>query len=240
MPIALAAIAELRDIFSFSPLNQFFHLGFDERKLAVGGCFAEAAHNSSQGYDALHQFESKLSTDISLLGIDQKSIIRWRNDEKIDYEDRTGAITRYTDVNDLIDEVDRDSEPASVFGAIHITDEMTPWEVYRETQRWKGLSPALLGLVAKGSGGQIPRLDQLVAFVMALEDNTESEMHTISWDTFQTEFEVMCARVQCTNTTDHLGRANFNPSGSEDSHLTKICIERTTNITTRRSKAFLH
>ena len=204
MPIVLAAIAELRGIFSLSPSNKFFHLGFDQREMAIDGCFAEAGHGTSKAYAALHRFESKLLAAISLIGIDHNNIIRWHNEEKVEYQDRTGKITHYTDADDYsAPDYESGYELTPFFGTVVVTDEMTPWEVYQGTRRWTIKSSTPHGLVAKGIHGQVPRLDQLVAFVMGLRGTTKSEAYPANLDSFQTEFEIMCKEFQCTNTMEH-------------------------------------
>jgi len=240
MPVVLAAIRELRDIFTLSSSNQFLHLGSDQREMAVKGCFAEVGHIPSEAHAALHRFESKLFAALSLMGIDQNHIIRWHNQEKVEYPGRTGNITHYTDSDDLVNEFHRDSAPTSFFGTVILTDEMTPWEVYQATRRWMIHSSTPQGMVAKAANGQLPRLNQLVAFTMGLRRTTKNEALPTNLDDFQREFETLCTKIQCAaNIMEPFGRAANIRSTTDASFLMKSCVERTTNITLRKSRASL-
>jgi hypothetical protein len=131
IPMVMAAIRELRDIFSLSssPSGQFLHLGSDQRETAITGCFREAGHTISESHAALRRFEGKLTTVLSTIGIDQNQIIRWHNEDNIQYPNRTGNITHYTDISDIVN----NESNSSFFGTVHLTGEMTPREVYLAT-----------------------------------------------------------------------------------------------------------
>jgi hypothetical protein len=172
IPVVMAAIRELRDIFSLSSSSSmhFLHLGSDQRETAIIGCFREAGHTISESHAALSRFESKLTTALSTIGIDQNQIIRWHNQKKFQYPDRTGNITHYTDISDIVN----NESNSSFFGTVHLTGEMTPKEVYLATRRWTMKSPYLHGILAKATNGQTPKLAHLAAFTIGL-NSTENK-----------------------------------------------------------------
>ncbi|VEU34789.1 unnamed protein product [Pseudo-nitzschia multistriata] len=233
LPIVLSVVAELRDIFSASPLNKFMHLGFDEREMAVGGCFSESGLDASEVHAALHRFETKLFDAISLIGADHHNIIRWQNEEKVEYRDRTGKITQFTSIDDLADKYDSISDLTPFFGTVLITEKNTPWEVYQATLCWTTKSSPPHGLVAKGTHGQVPQIDQLVAFTMGLRDRAKTDT---TFDGFQTDFAVACEKLRCREAAQYFGRTANNRAQLKDLNLRESCIERTTNTTSRRSK----
>ena len=240
IPIVLAAILELRDVFSTSTLHEFLHLGSDQREAAIDGCFAEAGHAASEAHSSLHRFERSLSESLSMVGVDLKQIIRWHNREKVDYPDRVGKITHYTDVGDAPKESKNGPAPSPFFGTVLLKDDMTPWEVYRETLRWTSNLPTPRGLVAKTIHGQIPRFDQLVAFAMGSGLTTESDGLSTTPDDFQRSFVLACARFECTSTIEPFGKATgFQPSIVREGTLMESCTDRTFKTTLRKSRAFL-
>jgi hypothetical protein len=233
IPIVTAAILELRDIFSLSSSRQFLHLGSDQRERAIKGCFLEAGHTVSESHAALRRFEGKLTTALSMIGIDQNQIIRWHNQENIQYPDRTGNITHYTDISDIVN----DESNSSFFGTVHLTNEMTPMEVYLATRRWTMKSPTPHGIVAKAINGQTPKLTHLAAFTIGLR-RTENELLPITEEEFQREFDALCERLHCADKEPVVRATNNRPPPAALS-LIESCVERTTNVTTKRSRAFL-
>lgn len=239
IPIVLAAILELRDVFSSSPFHEFLHLGSDQREAAIDGCFAEAGHAASEAHSALHRFERRLSESLSLVGVDQKQIIRWHNREKVDYPDRVGKITHYTDVVDAPKESKNGSTASPFFGTVLLKDGMTPWDVYRETLRWTSNPSTPRGIVAKTIHGKIPRLDQLVAFAMGLGLTTERNGLPTTPDDFQRHFELVCVRFECNSTMEPFGKATGLRPTIRQATSMESCTDRTFTATLRRSRAFL-
>ena len=239
IPIVLAAILELRDVFLMSPLHEFLHLGSDQREAAIDGCFTEAGHDASEAHSSLHRFERILSESLSMVGVDQKQIIRWHNREKVDYPDRVGKITHYTDVADAPKESKNGPAPSPFFGTVLLKNDMTPWEVYRETLRWTSNPPTPRGIVAKTVHGQIPRFDQLIAFAMGLGlTSTESDGLSTTPDDFRRSFVLACARFECTSTMEPFGKATgFQPTIIREGTLMESCADRTFNATLRKSRA---
>ena len=234
IPVVMAAIRELRDIFSLSSSSmQFLHLGSDQREKAISGCFREAGHTISESHAALSRFERKLTTALSTIGIDQNHIIRWHNQENIQYPDRTGNITHYTDISDVVN----NELNSYFFGTVHLTGEMTPREVYLATRRWTMKSPYPHGIVAKAANGQIPKLAHLVAFTIGLR-RTENEFLPTTEEEFQREFDALCGRLHCAD-KEPVVRATNNELMSTALNLMESCAERTTNVTTKGSRASL-
>ena len=234
IPIVLAAILELWNIFSLSSVDQLLHLGSDEREKVILGCFAEAGHDSSEAHSSLHNFERKLMEALSIAGIHSSKIIRWHNGEKIDYPDRTGNITHYTDIGDIREKSENGSTPAPYFGMVLLRDEMTLWDVYQESRRWIEHPPGLRAIIAKTVHGGIPRFDHLVAFTMGFGFVSESEKD------FQKEFELVCTRLECTKTTRPFYKTTAGiRSTIQETTLKETCAERTINATQRKSRALL-
>lgn len=219
------------------------HLGSDDRVLVAGSCFVEAGYKESEALSALHRFGNKLSVELSELGINQKNVLRWHNEEKIDYEDRTGRISHYASVSDLSNLSGSGFLSDGFFGRILIKDGMGPWEVYQETRRWTNIEPvAPQGLVAEGIHGQIPRLDQLIAFSMRLDNTTKSNVTPTTFGEFQDRMKAICQKVQCTNATapfaipTGVGRRD----GESSSIMMGSCKEKTTYVTKREAREPLH
>lgn len=236
LPIMLAAILELWDIFSVSHVDQFLHLGSDQRDEAIDGCFAEAGHAPFQAHSSLRNFERKLSESLAMTGIDPRQIIRWHNREKIHYPDRTGKITQYTDVDDILEDWKSGSASTAYFGTVLLRDEMTLWDVYRETRRWIANPSGLQGIIAKSNHGRIPRFDHVVAFSMGVITESASPLTTM--EEFHEEFEAVCKRLECKSTMHPFEQS----TGSESKALSKAtlaesCTERTIKSTQRKSRA---
>jgi len=235
MPIVLAAILELRNIFSLSSpsSNKFLHLGSDQREVAAQGCFLEAGHTGPVSLAALNHFESKLMSALAMMGIDQNQIIRWHNQENIQYQNRTGKITHYTDIADIVD-----NESSSIFATVKVANKMTPWEVYQATRSWVQISPTPKGVVAQVINGQKLRLAQLVAFTMGV-GRTKSEFIPTTEDEFQRDFDALCDQLHCADKEPVIVVAADNPLRRTTVSLMESCVERTRNLTTKRSRASL-
>lgn len=240
IPIALAAILELRDVFSVTGFQPFLHLGSDERDAVVDGCFLEAGHTTFESHSALNRFEMMLLESLVMVGIDPNHIIRWHNREKVIYPDRLGAITHYTNVSDAPKESERGLAAVPFFGTVLLKDEMTPWEVYRETSLWVANPITPRGVVAKTVDGQLPRFEQLIAFAMGFGLANEEKTLVFSPEEFQEDFELLCARFDCSSAIEKFGKAAGVRSAIAEATLVESsCTDRTIFDTQRKSRALL-
>ncbi len=243
LPIVLATIVELFDVFSVPNDGPFLHLGSDQREEAVQGCFAEVGYASSQAHSSLRNFEKKLSESLGMAGVNSERILRWYNREKVDYPERTGKITHYTDVSEIPKDSISGSASLPYFGTVLLRDEMTVWEVYEESRRWlENSSDLLQGVVAKTDHGSIPRFDHLVAFSVGFGTVSESSSPPTTTEDFQNAFEAVCARLECnitSNNTSSYGKSTRIESKMllQEETLAKSCADRTITSMHRKSRA---
>ena len=239
IPIVVAAILEIWDAFSISPFQSFLHLGADERKAAIDGCFMEAGHEASTAKSAYNRFEKTLLASLSMVGIDPNQIIRWHNREKVKYPDRVGYITHYTEIDDVPKVPESGILHAPFFGTVLLEDDTTPWDVYRDTRRWLNGPSTPQGMVIKTIGGQIPQYDHLVAFAMGLGLTAENKGSLTTSDSFHGDFELECVRFECENAMAPFGDFTGGRIKIQNESSTESCTDRTVNITLRKSRKFL-
>ena len=84
-PVLSSVLRELRQTFS----SPFLHLGYDEREESVA-CADEAFEKID-----FQKFELKMSKLLQYNEISPGNVLRWENEEGIDYEHRFGLITHY-------------------------------------------------------------------------------------------------------------------------------------------------
>jgi hypothetical protein len=234
LPLILAAIQELYAIFAPSspfPTAPVLHLGSDEREDAKHGCFWEGGYSGAKLDAALNDFEEKLSSALTKIGLDQNSILRWNNKEGIYYPNRAGRITHFVNHDDYVrasTTVSTDYTPA-YFGTVIMSQDMSIWEVFRATKRWiQKKSSAPLGLVAKRKDGSIPSYSHMVAFAMALSG---VKLDAIA---FHRKFDQICNQIDCKEKELVLSTVNSAALGSLN--FDKVCLDKTVNVTLKGSK----
>lgn len=173
LPVVYSVLREIRQIFSTSP---FIHLGHDNRQGASYGCLKEAGTSGSDPMAALSEFEVKLSLLASMLEIEQGNILRWNNDEKKHYPDRTGHITHYQAPPP--GQMPKPKPDEDFFVTVDLMNG-SPWQIFEQTR-------ALVSLKPKGILGEIRDISddawinrfvglRLLAFALGLQqENVES------------------------------------------------------------------
>jgi hypothetical protein len=241
LPIVLAVLHELRHIFSAS---EYLHLGWDERH-ASEACLEEAAsgimttttNNHTTKY-AKHwdRLERKLSAALEFQGVDLEKVLRWDNQERVYYPNRTGRITQYTS---------RAAAAAVAagtvlvfFGTIRLQDFSSPWEIYQETREWVQLAPK--GLLAQVRPGHPELCFQLVAFAMGMSPSSSSlpvkDHHDLEEEqsVFWRNHRELCTTLGCKHKRELLGPAP--PLTKESDLLAQGCRDRTVNVTLRKAR----
>ena len=170
LPVVYSVLREFRDIFSTSPL---IHLGHDDREAASKGCLKEALIEDPMA--ELSLFEEKLALVTEMLGIEQKNIVRYSNQENNLYSDRTGKITHYQAQPE--GQLPNPNSGERFFATVNLLTAGSPWDIYKETL-------ALVNLKPEGIFGEIRDLDEatwktknvgvrLVALSMGLQQDAE-------------------------------------------------------------------
>lgn len=229
LPVCMAVIRELLQVFapSQSSLGPRIHLGADERDTVTQNCFAEAGHGLQIAQNALAQFEEKISLSCAAMGVDQDHIVRWNNQENTQYQNRTGHITQYLHDAEVVD----DHIDSRYFGTVTIELASTPWEVFSDTKKWMNKSSLPCGLILKTVDGGIPSYSQMVAFHLALSEDTGST----SQQSFQESFEALCQTLDCTS-NDLMVQDLRSKSPAKQLDLASSCLDRTQNVTVKLPK----
>ena len=173
LPVVYSVLRELKDIFPNSP---FLHLGHDERDTASKGCLKEALLEDPM--TELSQFEEKLALITDMLGIEQGNILRWSNQEKKQYSDRTGNITHYQ--AQPLAQLPKPNSGERFFATLDLLTG-SPWDIYKKTI-------ALVNLKPEGILGEIRDLDEttwdtknvglrMVAFAMGLQQDPDPDIN---------------------------------------------------------------
>ena len=177
LPVVYSVLRELKDIFPNSP---FLHLGHDERDTASKGCLKEALLEDPMA--ELSQFEDKLSLITDMLGIEQGNILRWSNQEKKQYSDRTGSVTHYQAQS--LAHLPKPNSGERFFATLDLLAG-SPWDIYKETL-------ALVNLKPEGILGEVRDLDEttwgtknvglrMVAFAMGLQQDADPAINRDSF-----------------------------------------------------------
>jgi hypothetical protein len=227
LPIVLAAIQEIREIFSCTSL---LHLGSDERQNVAKGCFAEAGYTPTQAHDSLATFETKLAAGLCMIGISQDHIVRWVNEENVRYPNRTGRITQFRNEG----EVAAFSSMSSYFGTVHLGGEISLSNTFSDVRRWLGKPVIPYGLTAESSDGGIPSFSRMVAFAIAASD---AEKIDNDYAQFHKRFENICADLDCASKDSIIARLNTASAGKTISS-SEACNERTMNVTVYMPRMF--
>jgi len=133
-------VKELTEITS----SPYIHLGYDERTMSTP-CFLEATNNlTSPNFD---NFETKIGQMLQFAGITSDRVIRWENNEKINYPSRFGDITQCAPGETCrLASVENVKNKFPWFGTIDVRVG-GPYEIYSRTRDLASRSP--LGLVAE-------------------------------------------------------------------------------------------
>ena len=203
LPVLYSAIRELREAFSAS---QYFHLGSDER--AVGAkCFQEDKRYSTLPFA---DFESNLTIIAEeSIGMSRQHLIRWENQEKKRYPDRTGDITHYRSTRPFTIPEIRKEEPffltIDLLASVSTPETSGPslfYEIYSNTRALAGLYPeaifAEVRLLDEESWSEY-RIDlRLLSFRLG----TSSEEYSLE------DFKEQLARKCRESNFDHCEEAN--------------------------------
>ena len=151
LPVAYSVIRELMDVFSTS---RYIHLGSDERTSHTA-CFQEDGRYDEPPFASFEQNLTKLLREY--LGMTTQHILRWENDEKVRYPDRTGDITQYRSTIPFTLPKVRPGEPFFVTLELLAPpktkshddkdDSTVFYEIYKHTRQLMALQP--LGILAE-------------------------------------------------------------------------------------------
>lgn len=228
MPVIYSVLREFREIFSTSPL---IHLGYDDREAASNGCLKEALLQDPM--DELAQFEEKLGLVMEMLGIEQKNILRWSNQENTHYSDRTGHITHYQAYP--FGQHPKPSKGERFFVTMDLLTKDSPWDIYKETL-------ALVKLEPEGIFGEVRNLDEftwkrknvglrLVAFAMGLQEDAPP---SLAEDAFTRVLLETCRASNIVGCDDKDGsEASTHIQVEQSRYKSKMCSEFTYSSTGR-------
>jgi hypothetical protein len=132
-PILSITLKMLRYLFS----SKFIHLGYDERKESMA-CFEEAAVNPE-----FNVYEEKIREILHIERIPLDHVLRWENQEREVYANRTGAVTHYR-VSDG-PTINNASSPWFVSTDLYLDEEestkLDGWGIYKHTRSLAEKSP---------------------------------------------------------------------------------------------------
>ena len=218
MPVAYSLIREVQEIATSGKI----HLGSDERQ-SLSSCFAEVKEDKPD-FDS---FESKLSYLLEFDGLTSDQIVRWSNEEGIEYPGSLGSTVqcrqgdcRGEDNKNWIATVD--IQTSGAYGIYNSARELAlrkPWAIIAET-----------GNVDSASMIQYHMSKRMLAFAMGVSD-----LKDWSRGMFEEAFTDLCIALYGNNT----GCAEFavadegirEASSREALNRKLMCEERTQNIT---------
>ena len=139
-PILSITVKLLRYVFS----SKFIHLGYDERKESLA-CFEEAEVKPE--FDL---YEEKIREILHIEKIPLDHVLRWENQEREVYANRTGGVTHYR-LSDGPMTSDT-SSPWFVSTSLYLDEQesakLDGWRIYKHTRSLAEKSPSPTGIVA--------------------------------------------------------------------------------------------
>jgi hypothetical protein len=195
LPLLLSVIQDLHDIFHTSS-SDYLHLGRDERRDSMR-CWNESGKQEANNYYDV--FEERLSYLLKMKGLyDPKHILRWENQEQVQYAKRTGDVTHYhhsiPSYKTVISK-NNNHNTRTFFGTVSLTAEKDPWMIYQETRQWAAAQPT--GLLAKVEEPLHPQSNhdlaqRLLAFAIGSADDLPAMERT----EFETWLATSCRKAQ--------------------------------------------
>lgn len=217
-PLAYGLIREIERIAT----SGMIHLGSDER---VNGaqCFIEAFDEIPD----FASFEKKLGFLLEFDGITSSQIVRWSNDENIEYSDRLGSITQCR-------EGDCRTESTGHWIATLDLLKGGPYEIYNSARELALRKPmaivAEIGEMLQDDFGQSHILMRMLAYAMGISD-----MKEWSQGMFEERFIALCTDIFGLKA----GCSDFSQSNEGIPNVTfraednkqRLCLQRTRNVT---------
>jgi hypothetical protein len=214
VPTIYSIIREVLDIAT----SGMIHLGGDDREESMA-CFAEAGKEPN--FDL---FEKKLSHLLSFDGISSDRIMRWGNQEQIEYPGRLGSITqcRYGDCR-------ADTTVSSWFATVDLR-QGGPWDIYNSARELALRRPtgifAEMGRMDTKSFEKHQTSKRLLAFAMGTSD-----MQEWSRGMFEETYVRMCeAAFGKTKGCEEFASSDegvLEDANRPDVHRDDMCAERT-------------
>jgi hypothetical protein len=224
LPFLLSAIQDLHDIFHTSS-SDYLHLGREERRDSMR-CWNKSGKQEAN-YDV---FEDRLSYLLKMKGLyDPKHILRWENQEQVQYAKRTGNVTHYHHSIPLHETAaSNKNNTRTFFGTVSLTAEKDPWMIYQETRQWAAAQPT--GLLAKVEEPLHPQSNhdlaqRLLAFAIG-----SAELPAMERTEFKTWLATTCHKAQ---QCQPAGKKYFYPKVDPKSIRKKLCSTMTKTVSVR-------
>ena len=225
LPVLLTVIKDLKRIFTTS---NYIHLGSDERQL---GLMCSQRRLSGVGFELSDygRFEKKLSKLLEMEGIALDGIVRWNNNENVEYSDRTGPITQFYDNVTSVPSREQDKK---IFTVVNLSNR-GPWTIFKTTRAHARLSPTAIMAELKHLDeirwAKTGTTQRLLAFAMGLANSWTNDMDR---EEFETKFTELCGTLkedvtQCREFVQHDSMPDMNPITAQKHFLDSKCEHRT-------------